>query len=42
MHRLNHHNGIIDHNGNGQQQGREHQQVDGEAEHGKEEERTNQ
>ena len=40
MHGFDHHNGIIDHNGDGQQQGRQCQQVDGEAEHFEEEECT--
>ena len=40
MHGLNHHDGIVHHNGNGQQQGRQHKQVDGETENLEEEERT--
>ena len=42
MYGLNYHDGIIDHDGDGQQQCREHQQVDGESEHLQEEERTHQ
>ena len=42
MHRLDHHDGIVHHDGNGQEQGREHQQVDGEAENPEEEEGTEQ
>ena len=41
MHSLDYHNGIVDHNGNGQEQGRQRQQVDGESEYRQEEERTN-
>ena len=41
MHGLNDHDGIVDHNGNSQQQGRQRQQVDGEAEDVEEEEGTN-
>ena len=37
---LNHHDGIVDHDGDSQQQGRQYEQVDGEAEHLEEEERT--
>ena len=40
MHGLDHHNGIIHHNGDGQQQGRQHKQVDGEAHQVEEEEGT--
>ncbi|CCZ13578.1 unknown [Prevotella sp. CAG:1092] len=42
MHSLNNHNGVVDHNGNSQQQCRKYQQVDREAEHPKEEECTEQ
>ena len=40
MHGFDHHNGIVDHDGDSQQQGRQRQQVDGEAKHVEEEERT--
>ena len=42
MHRLDHHDGIIHHDGDSQQQGREHQQVDRESHHIEEEESTHQ
>ena len=42
MNRLDHHDGIIDHNRNRQQQGGQRKQVDGESENPEEEERTNQ
>ena len=42
MDSLDHHDGIIDHDGNRQEQGRERQQVDGEAEYPEEEECTDQ
>ena len=38
MHRFHHHNRIVHHNGNGQYQGKEGEQVDGKAEYFKEEE----
>ena len=37
---LDDHNGVIDHNGDSQKQGRKRQQVDGEAEHLQKEEGT--
>ena len=40
MHGLNHHDGIVNHDGDSQQQGREYKQVDGEAHQVEEEERT--
>ena len=42
MHSLHHHDGIIHHDGDRQQQGGEYKQVDGEAHHIEEEERTDQ
>ena len=42
MNRLNNHNGIIDHNGDGKKQGRQSKQVDREAQQVEEEEGTNQ
>ena len=42
MNRLDHHDGIIDHNRNSQQEGGQRKQVDGEAEDPEEEERTDQ
>ena len=42
MNRLDHHNGIIDHNRNRQQEGGQRKQVDGESEDPEEEERTDQ
>ena len=41
MNGLDHHDGIVYHNGNGQQQGRKREQVDGETKHPQEKERTN-
>ena len=40
VYRLYHHDGVIDHDGDGEQEGREYKQVDGEAKQPEEEERT--
>ena len=40
MYSLNYHDGIVNHNCDGQQQGRKNEQVDGEAQHIEEEEST--
>ena len=42
MDSLHHHDSVVHHNGDSQQQGREYQQVDREAEHLQEEEGTDQ
>ncbi|MPN45683.1 hypothetical protein SDC9_193252 [bioreactor metagenome] len=42
MHGFHHHDGIIHHNGYGQHQSEERQQVDAETKYRKEEERTHQ
>ena len=42
MHRLDHHNGIVHHDGDGKHKGCQREKVEREAEHIEEEERTNQ